>query len=48
MKYHNNVLNNKCRPRDSILLLNRIDKKKIKKKKKIKIEFLFQQNIKVW
>ena len=27
MKYHNHVLNNKCRPRDSLLLLNRIGKK---------------------
>ena len=38
MKYHNHVLNNKCRPRDSLLLLNRIGKKKIKKMKKIKIQ----------
>ena len=37
MKYHNHVLNNKCRPRDSLLLLNRIGKK-IKKMKKIKIQ----------
>ena len=39
MKYHNHVLNNKCRPRDSLLLLNRIgNKKKLKKMKKIKIK----------
>ena len=31
MKYHNHVLNNKCRPRDSLLLLVRVDKKIIKK-----------------
>ena len=33
MKYHNHVLNNKCRPRDSLLLLNRIGKKNKKNEK---------------
>ena len=36
MKYHNHVLNNKCRPRDSLLLLNRIGKKNKKNEKKSK------------
>ena len=43
MKYHNHVLNNKCRPRDSLLLLNRIGKKN-KKNEKNKPE-LIDRNI---
>jgi hypothetical protein len=46
MKYHNHVLNNKCRPRDSLLLLNRIGKK-IKKMKKIKIQSQIKIKIQV-
>ena len=34
MKYPSHVLNNKCRPRDSLLLPNRIGKKKEKKEQK--------------
>ena len=36
MKYPSHVLNNKCRPRDSLLLPNRSGKKKKKKEKKKK------------
>ena len=39
MKYRNHVLNNKCRPRDYLLLSSRIGKKKVKKEiNKIKIK----------
>ena len=48
MKYPSHVLNNKCRPRDSLLLPNRIGKKKRKKRtkekqKKIEIKIKIQK-----
>jgi hypothetical protein len=44
MKYHNHVLNNKCRPRDSLLLLNRIGKKNKKNEKNQKPKSNQNQN----
>ena len=48
MKYRNHVLNNKCRPRDYLLLSSRIGKKKVKKEiNKIKIKIKIKKNVQI-